>query len=73
MSKWTETTPDIEYAADLAETLEQLLSQLSLEPGAKSDYLRGAITNANNVLNEYQTAMDEHDVVLKAELSPERA
>jgi ABC-type transporter Mla subunit MlaD len=62
-------TPDMIYAADLAETLEQLLSQLSIEPGNKSDALRNAITNANNVLDEYQIATDEHEATLKTEMA----
>lgn len=55
-----------EYAADLATVLEQLLSQLSL--GAMNDYVRAAYINANNVLDEYQQAMDAQDAARKGEL-----
>ena len=58
-------TPN-EMHDDLVEVLEQLLSQLSLGP--MNNYVRAAYINANNVLNEYQQAMDQQDAEIKADM-----
>lgn len=55
-----------EYAEDLAKVLERLLSQLSLDP--MNDYVQAAYTQAKNVLEEYEQAMDVQDAAIKTEL-----
>lgn len=69
MSKTYDLTADQRYCADFATTLERLLSCLSLEAGVKSNQLRDAMTQANNVLDEYQQAMDVEDAEIKAEMA----
>lgn len=55
-----------EYADELATALEHLLSQLSLDP--MNDYVQCAYTYAQNILDEYEHAMDIQDAALKSEV-----